>query len=93
MMQIADGPPPFTRYSPNSESATRIDRLYVSASLVTSISAMSVVAAPWTDHAAVEMRIGASTRPTASWCFNDAMLRSLYLLLLTDPNSVAALGY
>ena len=35
-----------------------------------------VVAAPWTDHAAVELRIGASTRPTASWRFNDAMLRS-----------------
>ncbi len=74
----AVGPPPFTRYSPNSESATRIDRLYVSASLATSISAMSVVSAPWTDHAAVEMRIGASTPslPTACWRFNDAIIRS-----------------
>ena len=72
----AGGPPPFTRYSPTSESATRIDRLYVSATLATSISAMSVVSAPWTDHAAVELRIGASTRPTASWRFNDLMLRS-----------------
>ena len=72
----AGDPPPFTRYFPKLESATRIDRIYVSASLATSISAMSVFSTPRTDHAAVELLKGASTRPPACWRFNGATLRS-----------------
>ncbi len=59
MVQAAH--PPFTRYSASSESATRIDRIYESALLVSSISTMSVFSAPRMDLAAVEIRLGAST--------------------------------
>ena len=72
------GPPPFTRYtgSAHSDGASRIDRIYLDAALAQSITSANVISAPFTDHEAVEIRLGSVSPPRAQWRLNDSLLQS-----------------
>jgi hypothetical protein len=80
-LQLAAGG--FTRFSTGSNSASRIDRIYVSAAALDNVSTVEVVPQPdLTDHEGVQVQLSPAVHPKKSntWRMN--------LTLLEDPRFI-----